>query len=390
MALRDALPPVWLAAVAALAGLVTGVLVPRGTSPPAPAPSPASPPRAFAIPGAPPAGIAAAMGEAIPAAFGPGRTDEGFTRVKALAAEWASASPRDPLASAAWWRAALRRALPEGAGLPRGLFRTTFTFLGTESPLQFSVPPGPGPFPAVLVLLDGGEIPALHGDLLGTHVVIGLPVDDALAGDPRIALVALSDAMGRYPVDPDRVVLDGTGRGAAVAAELAPDAARQLACAVLRGVPAPAAAILGLLAVRGDGPPAEVAAWIAAVPLRASADPRRPVAWTSVTGDRYRSWGPGFVVRRLRSNVPGREVSVRMSRDPAANAVVLETENVAEILLLLTDEGLDLDRPVKVVAGGAVVHEKPVPRSLDAVRAWSSQGEPALFVAAELSVRIPE
>jgi len=114
------------------------------------------------------------------------------------------------------------------------------------------------------------------------------------------------------------------------------------------------------------------------------------VAWSATTGDRFRSWGPGFVVRRCRGTAAGRAVSVKMTRDPAANAVLLETANVAEILLLLTDEGLDLERPVKVTVNGTVLHEKPVPRSLDAVRAWSTRGEPSLFVAAELSLSIPE
>jgi len=134
-----------------------------------------------------------------------------------------------------------------------------------------------------------------------------------------------------------------------------------------------------------------VASWIAAVPPRRSAAlPRVPVSWSTITGEKYRTWGPGFVVRRVLSSAPGRTVRVALSFDRARNAAVLETGGVAELLLLLTDDDLDLDRPVKVVAGGMVVEEARVPRSLDAIRAWSSQGEPGLFVAGELTVRLPE
>jgi hypothetical protein len=381
----------------------------------------------------PPPEIAKALGEAIPAAFGPEPDDPArrqerevaFARVKGLVAQWAAASPRDPLASTGWWKAALRSVLPSGAGQPRGLFETTARWLDREIPLVLSVPRGTGPFPVVLAVLDGPSpreaVPALYGDLLRTHLVVGVPWDAAIGEDSRMALLGLAEAAGRYPVDPDRVVLDGTGRGAAAVAALAPDAARQLAGVVLRGPPPPGepTANLGLLSVLvllGDGatgeeqaaasvvrgacpgaevvvgdPGARVAAWAAAVPpRRCAAVPRKPVAWATVTGDRYRTWGPGFVVRRYRGTGARRPVRVSLSFDRERNAAVVETENVAEVLLLLTDDDLDLDRPVKVVAGGMVIEEKRVARDLDAVRAWASQGEPSLFVAAELHFRIPE
>ena len=69
---------------------------------------------------------------------------------------------------------------------------------------------------------------------------------------------------------------------------------------------------------------------------------------------------------------------------------MLKTGNVAEILLLLNDEGLDLGQPVKVVADGIVVEERRVTRSLEVLRNWASQGEPTLVVTAELAVTLPE
>jgi hypothetical protein len=443
MALRDSLPPAWLLAVTVLAGLAAGVLYgksgPAVTPTPAPVPAPVPVPVPVAVtapaPGRsdfPPTDIAKALGESIPAAFGEDPRDpalraareEAWTKVKDLVARWGAASPRSPLANATWWRAALRSALPSGAGQPRGLFDTTVRWLGRESPVTLSVPAGSGPFPAVVALLDGGnpreEIPALYGPRLRSHLVVGVPWDAVLAEDPRAALLALDEVARRYPVDPDLLVLDGTGRGAAAAAALAADAARQFAGVVLRGPPEPGdpAENLGLLSVlaalpegaTGDqnaaasavraacpgakvvvGDPAEpLADWLAALPRRASADPARAAAWASITGDRFRSWGPGFVVKRCLDPAAGKTVRVKASRDPARNAVVLETENVAEVLLLLSDEGLDLDRPVKVVVGGMVVEERKVERSLDAVRAWATRGDAGQFTAAELLVRIPE
>jgi hypothetical protein len=421
MALRDSLPPAWLLAATVLAGLAAGVLWGRSGSPSAPsgptgdkpaaAPAPSLPeapgpegPALPSTPGFPPPEIAKAFGEVLPAAFGedPGdpalreAREKAWARVKDLVAQWAAGSRQPPLANAAWWRAALRSVLPSGAGQPRGLFDTTVRWIGRDLPVTLSVPQGPGPFPAVLALLDGAApreaIPALYGPGLRTHLVVGVPWDPSVADDPRAALLVLAEVARRYPVDPDLVVLDGTGRGAAPAAALADDAVRQVAGIVLRGPPEPAARAenLGLLAVLTTLPDGSCAEGLASVPPRASADPRRPVAWASATGERFRSWGPGFVVKRCIDPTPGKAVRVRISRDPARNAVVLETGNVAEILLLLSDEGLDLGRPVKVVAGGMVIEEAQVPRSLDAVRAWATRGDPGTFVSAELTVRIPE
>ena len=130
--------------------------------------------------------------------------------------------------------------------------------------------------------------------------------------------------------------------------------------------------------------------WIRALQARSIADPTQPCSWATVTGERYRSWGQWFVVKRYRGTGAGHTVRVALSRDRERNAVVLHTENVAEIQLLLDDEGLDLDRPVKVVHDGMVIEEKTVERKIDTVRAWASQGEPTLFVTAEITVRIPE
>lgn len=246
--------------------------------------------------------------------------------------------------------------------------------------------------------------------------------------DPRTALLALSRAAGGRAIDRDRVVLDGFGRGSGLASLLAADGPRHFQGAILRsptavGEPAENLASLPLLvpgpaepagpmaaafaAIRAAAPGARflpsgdfaeaylseagaIREWIAALPPRAAADPRRPFAFASVTGDRFLTFGQHFVVRRTPGFGPGRTVRVRVSRDPARNAVVLDTEEASEILLLLSDEGLDLDRPVTVIANGRVLGERKVERSLAVLRAWASTGDRALLATAEWTVRIDE
>ena len=108
-----------------------------------------------------------------------------------------------------------------------------------------------------------------------------------------------------------------------------------------------------------------------------------------MTGDRWLSYGHWFVVKRFGGFGAGRPVRVEIARDRARNAVVLRTTDVAEILLLLDDEDLDLDRPVVVEVNGTVVEERRVVRSLDTMRTWAEAGEGAVFAPAELDLRIP-
>jgi hypothetical protein len=448
MSLRESLPAPWAVAATVVAGLAAGVIYARvnapapetpprpvstdGPSPPSPPVAKPTPPRpAFTIPGEPPAEIARAMEPLVIGAFRPGGTDadavvareEAFVALKAQVDRWAASSPRHPLASATWWRAALRRAHPTGDDERRGLVGAGIPWLGRAFAVLFSVPEGPGPFPAVVALVDGQpreEVAPRWGALQGTHVIVVVPFDGPVKQDPQLAMLALTDAGKRWGVDRDRVVLDGVGPDSAAAvAALAGLESRRLAGAVLRapvvppGPPENLAMLPVLAALPPDAPEtgpgsgeeiakacpsatvlrgaddAAIQEWIESIPVRPAADPRRPAVWATVTGDAYRSWGPGFVVRRYRGVGAGRPVRVSIRRDRERNAVVLTTENVAEILLLLTDEDLDLDRQVSVVVNGDTVETRRVERSLETVRTWCSQ-EPGLFVAAEMIVRLPE
>ena len=434
MSVREALPPPWLLAVTVLGGLLAGVVYAlAGGAPeeavPVPVPVAPSPPPApaFSIPGAPPPEIARDLEPVLRDAFRPGREEPevqaareaAFERLKALVGKWAAASPRDPLASAPWWRAALRGAQPTGEGDRRGMMGGAIPWLGRPFPVLFSVPEGPGPFPAVVALVDGepyAEAERGWKGLLATHILALVPRPGPVASDPRLAMLALSEAGRRWGVDRDRVVLDGTGGAAEAVAALAAEESRRLCGVVLRGPHPPAGpsenlALLPVLAALPEGASAEaeaairdacpsatvrrgasaadVAEWIASLPPRRSADPREPVIWATTTGEQYKSWGPGFVVRRYRGTGAGRPVRVSLQRDAERNAVILRTENVAEIVLLLTDEGLDLDRPVTVIAEGEAVEARKVGRSLDTLRTWALQ-EPGLLVTAEMVVRLPE
>jgi len=339
--------------------------------------------------------------------------DGAFARLEDLVARWAAESKRDPLSAAAWWRAALARTLVPGEPPPAGWSAEETDFLGEGIPYLVFLPernPG-GLLPVVLVLLDDEEDPeaflaARYGPLLDTHALVALDLGPAdarppgpVARDPRTALLALTRAARGRPLDRDRVVLDGFGRGAATAALLAADSPRQFCGVVLRdpgagGEPAENLAANPVLRpAEGEEGAAGAEAlrdWVAALPPRTVADPRKPFAWASVTGDRFLTWGHWFVVRRTSGFGPGRTVRVRISRDPERNAVVLETEAVSEILLLLNDEGLDLDRPVKVVANGVLVGERRVERSLDTLRTWAGSGERTLFAPAEWTLRLEE
>jgi hypothetical protein len=436
MGLRHSLPAPWLVATVALAGLAAGVLYgKRGRGEPTPpqVPPPTTPavtvdgPRKFEVPGGPPADVARALEEAVLGTFRGdpddaalrATRDEAFGRLKGLVAKWGAAAPRDPLASTAWWRAALGRALPDAAGRPRGIEEAKIPYVGGDLALLLSVPPGPGPFPTILVAAEGEDLRGIlktrFGALVDSHLVAMMAPGESLRGDPGLLLLGLAEAERRWPVDRDLVALDGAGEGAPVAANLAVDAPRLFCGAVLRDIlpkgPRPdGTALFPVLApgVRLFGGAKEatvswprleflptdaaaaVQAWVAALPRRPSADPRSPCEWRGTTGDLFRSWGPWFVVRKVRDRVAGRPVRVAIRRDTERNAVVLRTENVAEILLLLNDEGLDLGQPVKVVADGLVVEERRVTRSLEVLRNWTAQGEPTLVVTAELSVTLPE
>jgi hypothetical protein len=319
--------------------------------------------------------------------------DAAFARLRDLVAKWGTTSPRPPLASTAWWKGALRRALPTGEGEARGFRPLAVPFLGRDLPVLLSAPEGAGPFPAILAALGGpdlrAEAEARYGPLLRDHLLAAMGAGEDLAADPRLLMLALGEAARRFPVDLDRIALDGTGAGEATAAALATDAARQLSTAVLRGdapVPPPEGN-LGLLRVVRESDDARVREALAAIPPRRSADPRGPLAWAAVTGDGWKTWGPWFVVRRYAGFGAGRTVRVEIARDAATNTVTLETANAAEVLLLLNDDGLDLDRPVRVVVNGELLLERKVERSLDVLRAWASQ-DPTLVVTAELRTEI--
>ncbi len=420
-------------------------VTPPPPAPPAPAVDQKQPPSGPRIPGAPPAAVAMKLGSSL---FDLLRGDGDWdTREKALetlhraVADWQEADElADPLVAHTWWRAALRATQPRGP-FEAGMGTAQADWFGETISLATWVPeaarPGGPPLPLLLCVLDDGRDPektlrAHYADLLESHLIVAVllkPLSESEADlvleDPTNALLGLRHAVDHFPVDRDRVTLDGMDRGAGVVRDIAAHSAREFNGVVLRTpatIPEPRANLelfptLVVHHVRAPTPVqrtawqmgedletveiAEVAAddpqflkeagrineWIAALPPRRISRTDASYAWHTISGSGFRKAGHRFVVTRLAGAGNGRLVRVHWRVVRETNTVHLETDHVAILELLLHDGLLDLDRRVGVVVNGKEILRERVDRDLDTLVDWAQQS--GTLVTAVLKVRIP-
>jgi len=343
-----------------------------------------------------------------------GERSRAFGVLEAAVKDWADANASgdagrkgtDPLRKVPWWRSALSKILPQEA-VPTGIKKQDITI--GESQIRMSVvtsvPPGyrgrgEDTYPVILAIFekdaDGRKLVEAHyKDLLKSHFVVALP-DDQVKG-PLSVFFALAWTSLVHRVDRDRVVLDGHGRGARLVEEIAPELALQLQGVVFRSTTRahPLAANLGLFpcwaflrtpateasqeaidAIRGACPRATVKevpgepdaadlealqAWVAALPPREVSDQSKPYHWSTLNLRGLGRWGYWIVAAEAVEEGP---ISISVARDPATNSVNIVARNLAAGSLLLNDEILDLEVPVKVKVNGIQVAAAVPTRSL--------------------------
>lgn len=90
----------------------------------------------------------------------------------------------------------------------------------------------------------------------------------------------------------------------------------------------------------------------------------------------------------LRDLQPSKETLV--TAELSGQQVTIESDDVAELAVMLSDALLDLDAPVTVTWGGAAVSEGRVPRTIGNLHATLvERGDPALMFPAQVVVRAP-
>jgi len=358
--------------------------------------------------------------------------------------EWSGAVKDDPLRAVDWWRGALERTLPTALPKKSRIFDEKFPYLPEkETTLTISLPPNYTPgkqaYPLVLTLLDKGldakrVLPLQWGDLLKEWIVVCVSADPRVAGfdvskEPWLAAVGLKYAIEHFRVDRDRVVLDGLGSTGGIALTFGAEAAVHFAGCILRAPTASSpvaqnlnlgstlvlaprspsgpvakgfqdlrAAVPGLTLIEADdagasfeSAAAQVQAWVKALPKRRISNPATEsfTWWTMPQGTEvWAYWAWHF---RAVEDKPERLVKITLKRDAAANAVDIQSENLAEGLLLLNDAVADLDRDLTVRVNGTVVWGPAKPeRKLDTLLYWIGQtGERTLFVPAEVRFVVP-
>lgn len=80
--------------------------------------------------------------------------------------------------------------------------------------------------------------------------------------------------------------------------------------------------------------------------------------------------------------------TVRASVD--GQTITLESEDVSSVELLLSDELVDLDQPVTIIANGTTVHEALIPRTEQAIRrSLELRPDPAMIATATITIELP-
>jgi hypothetical protein len=401
------------------------------------APPPPPPPQQHKTVKEPSKAIATRIEEALKGAFSASAAGRLSARasLEAAIAEWAADAKDDPLRAVKWWRGMLAGTLPSGAR-HAGIAPEKYQYLeGKEATLWVSTPKAYGPkalSPMVLVILDKGEdpkrvLPAMYGELLKEWIVVAIVADAKEAGfdvvkEPWLTTLGLRFAGENLRVDRDRVVLDAANGSSNLALSGGSEWAVQFAGVILRGATAssPLVANLALgsvlvlapdlatepqkkvveevraavpgatFAASGKGEGEVVQKFLAAVPPRRIASAENlSFSWkTRVQGGE--PWGYWFWVFRAADPKRERPVSVTLTRDVAGATVDFQGDNLAEGLLFLNDDLMDLDRDLSVRVNGKEVWKGKAERQVKTALYWIGQtGERTLFVPGEVRFTVP-
>jgi len=354
--------------------------------------------------------------------------------LEAALTDWEAEAKDDPLRAVKWWRGMLAGTLPAGAR-HAGIAAEKVAFLDREATVWISTPKSYGPksvFPMVLVVLDRGEdpkkvLPSMYGDLLKEWIVVAVVADPKEAGfdvvkEPWMAAVGLRYAIDNLRVDRDRVVIDASPGISNLALSLGAEWAVQFAGFVLRGAttssplvsnlalgsvlalaPEPAtdaqkkvveevrAAVPGAaFAAEGKGGADAVQKWLAALPPRKISNPETATFSWKTRPQGGEPWGYWLWVFRAADPKKDRLVTVTVTRNAAGAVIEVQSDNLAEGILLLNDDVVDLERDLAVKVNGREVWKGKAERRLRTALSWIEQtGERTLFVPAELRFTVP-
>ncbi|MCK6481856.1 MAG: hypothetical protein L6R43_17435 [Planctomycetes bacterium] len=347
-------------------------------------------------------------------------------------AEWAAEAKDDPLKATEWWRTALAGTFNAGAR-KAGISEVRIPLEGKEARFWVSVPKSYNPknlHPLLLVILDREEDPkrwlgGTYGDLLKDWLVVAVSTDSKAAGidiprEPWLAALGLRHAIEEYRVDLDRVVLDAGPGSANLAANLGAEWAVHFSGVVLRGpsLVSPLATNLllcGTLAAMPDNPNpaqkgalealqksvpgaavipatahAEVQKWIAALPPRRITNPGTLSFSWKTRPQGGEPWAYWFWVFRAADAKKDRFVDLTFTRTDRGGSVAITGDNLAEGILLLNDDLLDLDREVAVTVNGTEVWKGVPRRQVRTALYWIGQsGERTLFAPTEIRFTVP-
>ncbi len=421
------------------AGQDGGTPVPPPVAPPAPPPGPAAPaaPQQRKAVKDPSKAVTSRIEEALKGVFSASAAGRLSARASldAAVSEWEADAKEDPLRAVKWWRGMLAGTLPTALRHP-GIAAEKYQYLeGREATLWVSTPKSYGPkglFPMVLVILDKGEdpkrvLPAMYGDLLKEWLVVAIVADPKEAGidvvkEPWLAAVGLRYAGEILRVDRDRVVLDSAGGSSNLALSRGAEWAVQFAGVILRGPSASTSLVSNLSlgsvlflspdtategqkrvaeAVRAAVPGAAFAAlgkgegeavqkFLAAVPpRRITSAENLTYSWKTRPQD-GEPWG--FWLWVFRAADPKREgpVTVTLTREAAGTTIDLRSDNLAEAILLLNDDLVDLDKDLSVRVNGKEVWKGKADRQVKTALYWIGQtGERTLFVPGEVRFTVP-
>jgi hypothetical protein len=416
------------------AALAPGAAAQDGGTPPAPGPAPAPAPAAQAKKAAkePSRAIAGRIDEALKGLYAGSAASRLSARaaLESAVADWAEEAKEDPLRAVKWWKSALGAVLP-ATNHRAGISEESYAFLENRTAkIWVSIPKSYSPkgtFPMVLSILDKSEdpkraIPALYGELLKDWIVVALSTDPKESGidiakEPWLAAVGLRYAVDNLRIDRDRVVLDASANVSNLALGLGSEWAVQFAGCILRGPSAssPLVSNLGLcgtlllvpdsatetqkmvsleiakavpgavVSPEGKQSATTVQEWLAKLPPRKLSNSENSTFSWKTRPQGGEPWAYWLWVFRAADAKKDKLVSVTLTRDAAGGTLDLVAENLAEGILLVNDDLIDLDREVKVRVNGKEVWRGKPARQIRTAVYWIGQtGERTLFVPAEI------
>ena len=130
--------------------------------------------------------------------------------------------------------------------------------------------------------------------------------------------------------------------------------------------------------------------WIAAVPARRITNAEEASFTWRTRPQGGEPWAYWLWVFKAADPKKDRLVSITLARDPAAGTVDITSDNLAEGILLLNDDFLDLDREIAVKVNGREVWKGKPQREIRNAVYWIGQtGERTLFVPAQVRFTVP-